>query len=158
MSLATRTSRQEPKNKLAAAVLNVLCHCYVRESQHVMRYRQQAERIHHSEFRRELGEIAGEEQKHVDSLAGKIQSMGAALPEVVPIHVASEQNRWFYLRTDLEEEERCGGELWDDLGLVRGRAPEIARVLERIDEDCKKHWLRLRAMLADSDPLSAGPP
>jgi hypothetical protein len=26
----------------------------------------------------------------------------------------------------------------------------------QIDEDCKNHWLRIRAMLADTDPLSAG--
>lgn len=41
---------------------------------------------------------------------------------------------------------------------VLGRSPEIARLLNQIDEDCKSHWLRIRAMLADADPLSAAPP
>jgi len=62
------------------------------------------------------------------------------------------------LQTDLDEEERCAEELRDDLLLVLGNAPEIARLLNRIDKDCKRHWLRIRAMLADSDPLSPGPP
>ena len=158
MSLAMLRLRKEPKNQLDAAVLNVLRHCYVRESQHVMRYRQHAERIHHPEFRRQLREIAGEEQKHVDALAMKIQSLGAALPEVVPVCVAGEQNLWLCLRTDLEEEERCGDELKEDSHLALGRSPEVARLLARIERDCGDHRLRLRAMLADSDPLSAGPP
>jgi len=37
--------------QLFTAVLNVLCDCYVRETQHAMRYRQHAERIHYPEFR-----------------------------------------------------------------------------------------------------------
>jgi rubrerythrin len=145
-------------NEARMAVLSVLRHHYVRESQHAMRYRQHAERIHHPELRQELLSIATEEQKHAESLGAEIQNLGGELPEVIPVHVAKEQNLWLYLRTDLEEEERCGSELRDDLLLVLGKSPEIARLLNHIDEDCKRHWLRIRAMLAESDPLSPGPP
>lgn len=145
-------------NELHMAVLNVLHHCYVRETQHAMRYRQYAERIHHPQFRQELWNIAAQEQKHAESLGGQIQSLGGQLPEVIPVHIAKEQNLWLYLRTALEEEERCACELDDDLRLVLGKSPEVACLLNHIDEDCKRHWLRIRAMLADSDPLSPGPP
>jgi rubrerythrin len=147
-----------PDDELSTAVLSVLRHCYVGESQHAMRYRQHAERIHRPEFRQGLLNIAAEEQKHAELLGVQIQSLGGCIPEVIPVHVANEQNLWQYLRTDLEEEERCAEELRDDLLLVLGKSSEIARLLNHIDEGCKKHWLRIRAMLADSDPLSAGPP
>jgi rubrerythrin len=145
-------------DELVTAVLNVLCDCYGRETQHAMRYRQHAERIHHPEFRQELLNIAAEEQKHAESVGRLIESLGGRIPEVVPLHIPKEQNLWLYLRTDLEEEERCAEELRDDLLLVLDKSPEISRLLNQIDEDCKRHWLRIRAMLADSDPLSPGPP
>ena len=68
-----------------------------------------------------------------------------------------EQNSWFYLRTDLEEEERCAEEWQADLPALSGEFPEVTELLQRIDSDCKRHWLRFRGMLAHSDPLSAGP-
>jgi len=145
-------------DELFTAVLNVLCDCYVRETQHAMRYRQHAERIHHPEFRQELLNIVAEEQKHAESVGTYIERLGGRIPEVVPVHVPKEQNLWLYLRTDLEEEERCAEELSDDLLLVLDKSPEIARLLNQIDDDCKKHWVRIRAMLANSDPLSPGPP
>src|SRR5690349_3023188 len=145
-------------DELAATVLSVLCDCYVRETQHAMRYRQHAERIHNPEFRRELLKIAAEEQKHAESVGRHIESLGGGIPEVIPVHVPKEQNLWLYLQTDLAEEERCAEELSDDLLLVLGNSPNIACLLNQIDEDCKRHWLRIRAMLANSDPLSPGPP
>jgi rubrerythrin len=114
-------------------------------------------RIHDPESRQELLNIAAEEQNHAESLGSKIQNLGGELPKVIPVHVAKEQNHGLYLRIDLEE-ERCDGELRDDLVFLRGKSPEIAAILKHIDADCKGHWLRLRAMLADSDPLSPGPP
>jgi rubrerythrin len=163
MSLLMRQSDSQKgcfgrDDELCTAVLNVLRACYVRESQHAMRYRQHAERIHQPEFRQALLNISAQEQKHAESLGVQIQSRGGQIPEVIPVHVAKEQNLWQYLRTDLEEEERCGEELRDDLLLVIGKSPEIARLLNQIDRDCKSHWLRIRAMLADTDPLSAGLP
>ncbi len=147
-----------PNDELSTAVLNILQHCYIRETQHAMRYRQYAERIHHPQFRQELLDIAAQEQKHAESLRVEIQSLGGRIPEVIPVHLAKEQNLWLYLRTALEEEERCACEIGDDLLLVQGKSPEVARLLNHIDGDCKRHWRRIRAMLAESDPLSPGPP
>ena len=146
-----------PDDEPSTAVLTVLRHCYVRESQHAMRYRQHAERIHRPQFRQLLN-MAADEQKHAELLGVQIQSLGGRIPEVIPVHVANEQNLWQYLRTDLEDEERCAEELRDDLLLVLGKSSEIASLLNHIDEGFKKHWLRIRAMLAHSDPLLAGPP
>jgi rubrerythrin len=140
-----------------AAVLNVLRHRYIRESQHAMRYRQHAEKIHYPEFREALISIAAEEEKHAESIGAKIKDLGEKVPDVIPIHVAKEQNSWFYLRTDLEEEERCAEEWQHDLPALSGEFPEVTELLQRIDSDCKRHWLRFRGMLAHSDPLSAGP-
>ena len=61
-------------------------------------------------FGEALISIAAEEEKHADSIGAKIKDLGEKLPDVIPIHVAKEQNSWFYLRTDLEEEERCAEE------------------------------------------------
>ena len=146
------------EDELSTAVLDVLGECYVRESQHAMRYRQHAERIHCPEFRQELLRIAAEEQKHAESVGVQIQTLGGRIPEVIPVHVAKEQNLWQYLRTDLQEEERCAEELKDDLFLPLAKLPEIVRLLKQIDRDCKSHQRRIRAMLADVNPLSAGPP
>ena len=155
--MSVRLGRADPTNELLT-VLNVLDHCYVRESQHVLHYRQHVERIHHPKVREELSRIAAQEQKHVEALGAAITRLGAKVPDVVPVHTAKEQNCWLYLRTDLEEEERCGGELRDDLLVMADKFPEVACLLHKIDEDCKRHYAQLRAMLADSDPLSPGPP
>jgi hypothetical protein len=67
--------------KLFTAVLNVLCDCYVRETQHAKRYRQHAERIHYPEFRQELLNIAAEEQKHAESVGTHIETLGGRIPD-----------------------------------------------------------------------------
>jgi rubrerythrin len=145
------------RGEARAAVLNVLRHRYIRESQHAMRYRQHAEKIHYPEFREALISIAAEEEKHAEWIGAKIKDLGEKVPDVIPIHVAKEQNSWFYLRTDLEEEERCAEEWQHDLPALSGEFPEVTEMLQRIDSDCKRHWLRFRWMLAHSDPLSEGP-
>jgi rubrerythrin len=145
------------RDEARAAVLNVLRHRYVSEQQHAMRYRQHAERMRYSQFRDALLRIASEEEKHAQAMGAKIKDLGEKLPNVIPIYVAKEQNSWFYLRTDLEEEQRCAGELIDDLPALSGEFPEIAELFERMDRDGQKHRAQLRDMLARSDPQSAGP-
>ena len=108
-------------------------------------------------FAKPLSASLAEEEKHAESIGAKIKDLGETLPDVIPIHVAKEQNSWFYLRTDLEEEERCAEEWQHDLPALSGEFPEVTELLQRIDSDCKRHWLRFRGMLAHSDPLSAGP-
>jgi rubrerythrin len=146
------------KDDARATVLNVLRRRYVREKQHALRYRQHAERMSYPQFRDTLVGMAAEEEKHAEMIAAKINALGAQLPEVIPIHVANETNSWHYLRTDLEEEHRCIGELYEDLPDVSTEFPEIAEVLERIENDGSRHRAQLRDMLARSDPQLAGPP
>jgi len=141
-----------------ALIVDVLRRRYVREKQQVMRYRQHAERIHYPQFRDALLGIAAEEEEHAKAIGAKIIALGGTLPEVIPIHVPREQNSWFYLRTDLEEERHCAGELHDDLPALGGEFAEIADLLARIERDGRRHRAKLRDMIARSDPQSAGPP
>lgn len=146
-------SREESR----AAMLNALRHRYVREKQHGMRYRQHAERMHYPQFRDTLLGLAGEEEQHAESIGAKIRDLGEKLPSVIPIHVAKEPNSWSYLRTDLEEEQRCAGELKDDLPGLGREFPDIAELLGRIESNGKRHRAQIRAMLARSDPQSTDP-
>jgi ferritin-like protein len=145
--------RKLPGSRSAArvAVLDLLNHRYVREKQHAMRYRQHAERMRHPQFRNALLGIAAEEEKHAESIGAKIKDWGEKLPNVIPIYVAKEANSWFYLRTDLDEEQRCVGELKDAMPLLRSEFSEIAVLLEKIDNDSKRHRAQLREMLARTD-------
>lgn len=140
------------ENAKREVVLDVLCHRYVREKQHAMRYRQHAERMHYPQFHDALSNLAAEEEKHAESLAEKIKALGGKLPEVVPINVAHEPNSWCYLRTDLEEERRCAGELEGDLPMLTAEFPDVAQLLGRIESDGQRHRAQIRGMLARSDP------
>ena len=146
-SLGSKSIRRE-------VLLNLLRHRYVREKQHAMRYRQHAERMSYPQFRDALLSIAAEEELHAQWLSAKITELGEKLPDVIPIHVPREQNSWFYLRTDLEEERRCCGELQDDLSAINDEFPETAALLNIIENDGKRHRAGIRDMLARSDPQS----
>ena len=140
-----------------AAVLHVLHHRYVREKQHAMRYRQHAERMHYPQFHDALSNLAVEEEKHAESIAAKIKDLDGKLPEVIPINIAHEQNSWHYLRTDLEEEQRCAGELEGDLPMLNAEFPDVAQLLGHIESDGKRHRAQIRDMLARSDPQASSP-
>src|ERR687891_846002 len=162
--MALRMSSSNQREKLGSrsdetrgAVLDILRHCYFREKQHAMRYRQHAERMRYSEFRGALVSIASEEEKHAAWIGAKMKDLGEKVPDVIPIRVAKEPNSWYYLRTDLEDEQRCAGELQDDLAMLRGEFPNIAELLECIEHDCRRHRAQLRDMRGPSDPQSAGP-
>src|ERR1044071_589872 len=75
-------------DELSATILKVLGACYVRESQHAMRYRQHAGRIHQPQFRQALLNISAEEKKHAESIGVQIQGLGGQIPEVIGVHVA----------------------------------------------------------------------
>ena len=121
-----------------------------------MRYRQHAERMRYPQFRATLIRLAEEEEKHAEKIADKLSALGAGLPDVVPVHVAHESNSWHYLKTDLDEEQRCAGELHEGLS----GAPEFADVIElltSIERDGSRHRAEIRDMLARSDPQAVGP-
>jgi hypothetical protein len=85
----------------------------------------------------------------------KLAALGESPPEVVPVHPAAEQNSWYYLRTDLEEEQRCIGELEADLAALGGEFSGIAELLRRIESESRGHRAEIRDMLARSDPQAA---
>lgn len=141
-----------------ADVLDVLYHRYVRERQHAMRYSQHAERMHYPQFHHALRNLATEEEKHAGWIAAKIKELGGKLPQVIPIHVPNEHNSWHYLRTDLEEEQRCVGELEVAAPMLAADFPEVAELLERIEYEGRSHRTQIRDMLARSDPQAAETP
>jgi hypothetical protein len=145
------------KGEARAAVLDVLNDRYIREKQHVTRYRQHAERMRYSQFHDALLSLAAEEEQHAESIGAKIRDLGENLPDVIPICVPREQNSWYYLRTDLEEERRCAGGLRDTLPALSGEFPEIAELLEHIESDGRRHRAQIRDMLARSDPQASCP-
>ena len=147
----------EPGNALRAAVLNALCHCYVREKQHAMRFRQHAEKVETPNLHWALLSIALEEERHAESIGVKLDTLQAKRPNVFPVHFAKEENTWDYLRTDLQEEDRCDGELKENLSALRGEFPEIAELLDRLESDGERHRRQIRELMVQCEPESVGP-
>jgi rubrerythrin len=149
----SRLFGSEPE-RLALA-LELLRHAYVREKQHAMRYRQHAEKMRYTHFRERLVRLAQAEDHHAALIEEKLTALGENPPDVVPVHAAAEQNSWYYLRTDLEEEQRCGGELESDLAALGEEFSAVAELLRRIERDGRSHRAEIRDMLARSDPQAA---
>lgn len=131
-------------------ILEILGHHYVRESQHVMRFRQHAERIADPKIGAALRRIAAEEAEHVGWLEAKIVALGGELPGVVEVH-SSHEHAWEYLRSDLDEERRCMAEIEDDKENLQSEFPDIVALLDRIESDAEKHWQEIRALLMGDD-------
>ena len=131
-------------------ILEVLGHRYVRESQHVMRFRQHTERIADRQTREALLRIAAEEAEHVRWIEEKIVSLGGKLPVVIKIH-CSHENAREYLRSDLDEERRCVAEIEDDKENLQSGFPDIVALLERIEVDAERHREEILALLLSHD-------
>lgn len=144
-----------PRESSRQLALEAWCHRYVREKQQAMRYVQHAEKMKYPQFRDALRRLAAEEEAHAKMIAAEISKLGGKLPEVVPIHVPHEPNSWYYLRTDLEEERRCAGEIEAALPTLRRDYPRVAELLDRIERDGRHHRAKVRDMLARSDPQAA---
>jgi rubrerythrin len=146
-----------PADEARGSAVSCLRHRYVREKQQAMRYNQHAEKMRYPQFRDALARIAADEERHALMIAEKIKALGAELPEVIPIHVAKESNSWHYLRTDLEEEQRCAEELHEDRPAFSSEFPDVVELIESIEEEGKKHRAQLRDMIARTDPQALWP-
>lgn len=131
-------------------ILEVLGHRYVRECQHVMRFRQHAERIADQQVRETLQRIAAKEAEHVCWIEEKITGFGGKLPTVIDSHCTHE-DAWAYLRSDLDEERRCVAEIEDDKENLQSDFPDIVRLLDRIEADAEKNSQEIRALLLRRD-------
>jgi rubrerythrin len=134
----------------------VLRRRYVREKQHVMRFRQHADRMQCLKFRAALLAIATKEEEHANWIAAKIKALGGELPSVIEVRCTNESN-WDYLRSDLDEERRCVAEVEEDKQVIRSRFPDIVALLDLIEEDALKHREKIREMLRQSAPLTLWP-
>ncbi len=79
--------------------LEILNHRYVREKQHVMRFRQQAARMQFLKFGCALRRMAVREEEHANWIAAKIKALGGELAPVIEVRCATESD-WDYLRSD----------------------------------------------------------
>jgi len=129
-----------------ARILEVLDRRYLRESQHVMRFRQHAERIADPETRTVLRRIAADEAEHVRWLEEKIVSLGGNLPKLVEVH-STHENAREYLRSDLDDERRCMAEIEDDKENLQSEFPDIVALLDRIETDAERNWREIRSLL-----------
>jgi rubrerythrin len=136
-----------------AKALAILNDRYVKGSQHVAHYRQQADKMQYSQFGDRLLAIAADEAKHVEWIAEKIKLLGGTLPDVPP-PTTTEKTSWQYLLEDLNEVQQCSGELIEQARSIREELPAVAEVLEQIYEDGKRHQETLRELLMRSDPQS----
>jgi rubrerythrin len=128
-----------------------LSHRYVREKQHVMRFRQHAERINCPKTREALLRIAAKEDEHAKWLAAKIKTLGGELPTVIEVHCTNEST-WDYLRSDLDDERRCVNEVEEEKLVIRSQFPDIVALLELIEDDAMKHREEIREMLRQNEP------
>ena len=133
--------------------LEILNHHYIEESQHIERYTEHAGKMQYPQFRDRLLAIAEEEADHVKWLAEQIKLLGGRVPDVPPLPI-SEKNSWQYLLDDLKEEQNCAAELITQAQSIRDELPTVAAVLDRINEDGKRHRDAIRDMLMRSDPQS----
>ena len=136
-----------------AKALEILCRFYIEESQHTAILAQHASRMHYPQFRAKLLEIAARETKHCEWIGETIKLLGGSLP-VVPPAVPAGGNSWEFLLEDLEDENRCAGELLEQAMHLEADFPAIADMLRRIYEEEQKHRNEIREMLMRSDPLS----
>ena len=136
--------------------IEVLSHRYVREKQHVMRFRQHAERIKCLKSREALLRIAAKEDEHAKWIAAKIKTLGGEPPAVIEVHCTNEST-WDYLRSDLDDERRCVDEVEEEKLLIQARYPDIAALLELIEDDAMKHREEIREMLKESKPPTLWP-
>lgn len=143
------------KPKQLGLAVKLLRHAYVREKQQAMHYRQHAEKMRYTHFRERLIRLAQVEDHHAALIEEKLAAIGEIAPEVIPVHTAAEQNSWYYLRTDLEEEQRCGGKLETELAALGEEFSDIAELLRRIESESRRHRAEIRDMLARSDPQAA---
>ena len=137
-------------------IIKILASRYVEEMHHVQRYTEHAEHMQYPQFRDKLLRIAADEARHAEWLAGKITLFGGKIPNV-PVLPPTTKNSWQYLLGDLEEEKHCSDDLIEVMQTVRDELPDIAAVLERINEDSERHRSEIRGMLMRSDPQSIWP-
>lgn len=107
-------------------VLDILRSRDAEEKQHAERFMQHAQRIEYPQFREELLRIAADESKHADWLAEKITQSGGSLPPVLQTF-PTKRNSWQYLLDDLEEEQKCSGDLETAMLTIESDYPEVVK-------------------------------
>jgi len=86
-------------------------------------------------------------------LAEKISELGVKLPEM-PESRSTDENSWRSLLTDLEEENRVADGLPRQIWRIESSHPEVAELLNRINEKGKTYRPEIRGMIMRSDAFA----
>ena len=135
------------------AAVDILRQRYVEEMQQADRFKQHARRMHYPQYQGKLLHLAAEKGKHAQMIAEKIVALGGILPDV-PERRSSEVNSWQSLLVALEDENRSADRLPEQLRRIGLEHPDIARLLQEISHEQKKHRDEIREMLMRSDPFA----
>jgi bacterioferritin (cytochrome b1) len=134
-------------------ILDVLMRQYAEEIESIIRLKHHAENVRYPQFARELLEIARQEQRHAQSLVGRICALGGKVPKVA-LGGESGAANWEALGVDRERETRCCDDLVEALALTKDIDDESAELLGAILRDERKHLQAITEMQMRSDPQS----
>jgi bacterioferritin (cytochrome b1) len=138
-------------------LLMLLHQQYAEEMCNVTQLKQHARRMHYSQFRERLLQIAREDQTHVHWLQGKILALGGDLPDVSCTYRTG-KNSWECLRLALEDKKRTCTTLLECIHQADRTDPVIAAELRRWRVRAKQHCDAIMSMVMKSDPYAPASP
>ena len=137
----------------SANVVDILRQRYIDEMQRFERFTQHAEKMHYPQYREKFREMAKDKSQHAERIGEKIVALGGRLPDVAEPR-STDENSWQSLSTALEEENRSADRLPGQLRSIESKHRDIAKFLQQISEEQKKHRYEIREMLMRSDPFA----
>jgi bacterioferritin (cytochrome b1) len=136
------------------SLVEILCKEYVEEMEGALRLEWHAEQMRYPQFCQRLFEIAKEEQRHAQWLAGRIHALGARVPQV-SFSPEEGLNGGECLRRDLAAAQRCCDDIAEELAVRKKIDPDTVETLRRILDEEKKHRDAIAEMLMRSDRQAA---
>jgi bacterioferritin (cytochrome b1) len=133
--------------------MDILRQRYVEEMQRIERFTRHAEKMHYPQYREKFLQMTKEKRQHADRIGEKIVALGGGLPDVAE-RGSTDQNSWQSLSMALDEEYRSADRLPEQLRSIESEHPEIAKFLQQISREQKKHRDEIREMLMRSDPFA----
>ncbi len=137
----------------APDAVDLLCRRYVEEMQRIERFKQHAETMHYRQYREKFLRMAKEKSQHAERIGEKIVALGGKPPEVAE-RPSTDENSWQSLSMALDEEYRSADRLPEQLRSMESEDPDIAKFLQQISREQKKHRDEIREMLMRSDPFA----
>jgi len=126
---------------------------YVEAIQRIERFEQYAKTMHYPQYREKFLQMAKEKRQHAERIGEKIVALGGGLPDVAERR-SRDENSWQSLSMALDEENRSADRLPEQLRSIESEHPGIAKFLQQVSREQKKHRDEIREMLMRSDPFA----